>query len=113
MKDQYENRYQEAKKRVHELKGFYTHLAVYLIVNLIISGGKIIRNLSEGENFKEAFWDAGTFAIWILWGVGLAFHAHGIFVKSSIFGSAWEERKIAEYMNEETESYRRNQQRWE
>jgi hypothetical protein len=31
-----ENEYQKAKKRVKEMRGFYTHLVVYALVNLLL-----------------------------------------------------------------------------
>jgi len=101
-----EERYLRAKKRVDKLKGFYWHLAAYLIVNVFISSSKIIGNLSNGETFIEAFWDFGTFAVWMFWGIGLAFHAFGVFGKNILFGKDWEERKINEFMDED-------KQRWE
>ena len=36
-------RYERAKKRVEEIKGFYSHLIVYVIVN--IGGGTSCRDL--------------------------------------------------------------------
>ena len=36
MEERDEIRYQQAKKRVKQLKGFYVHLLVYVLVNAII-----------------------------------------------------------------------------
>ncbi|MRI00016.1 hypothetical protein GH721_05645 [Kriegella sp. EG-1] len=96
-----------AKKRIAELKGFYWHLASYLGVNLFISISKIIRNLAAGESFAEAFFDFGTFAIWIFWGIGLAFHAVKVFSLVSLFGKDWEEKQIQKYMQQEKERIER------
>ena len=98
-----------AKKRIEELKGFYWHLASYLIVNLVISISKIARNLSNGETFSESFFDFGTFAIWFFWGIGLAFHAAKVFGSVPILGRGWEERQIQKYIEQEkreAEKYR-------
>ena len=38
-------RYEQAKKRVEKIKGFYTHLVVYIIINIFI-----IFKLSYSEN---------------------------------------------------------------
>ena len=35
------------------------------------------------------------------WGLGLAFHAFGVFVEDGRFGRNWEERKIREFMDQE------------
>ncbi len=99
-----------AKQRVEELKGFYWHLAVYLIVNSFITISKIIRNTFNGESFGEAFWDFGTFAVWFFWGIGLAFHAVKVFNINPFFGKDWEKRQIQKYMDEsreEAEKYKR------
>ncbi|MCJ7465135.1 MAG: 2TM domain-containing protein [Maribacter sp.] len=90
-----------AKKRLEELKGFYWHFAVYLVVNIAISVLKISRNLSDGETFNEAFWDFGTFAVWFFWGIGLAFHAARVFSFNPFFGKDWEEKQIQKFMEEE------------
>ena len=98
----------EAKKRVEELKGFYVHLIVYLMANTFISVGKITRNMYNGESFSEAFWDMGTFLVWIFWGIGLAYHAMQTFQYNPFFGKGWEERKIKEFMNEEEQQSKWN-----
>jgi hypothetical protein len=81
-----QTRYQEAKKRVEELKGFYTHLITYFLVNTVL----VVINLLTSP---EYFW-----FIWpiIGWGVGLAIHAFSVF--SNLWGKSWEERKIKEIM---------------
>ncbi|WP_298518374.1 2TM domain-containing protein [uncultured Kordia sp.] len=99
-------RYMRAQKKVENIRGFYVHLLVYLCINLFISIKKISRNLDNGETFNEAFFDVGTFVVWLAWGIGLAFHAFNVFVKDGKLGRSWEERKIKEYMEEE------KQKRW-
>lgn len=94
-------RYLRAEKKVDKLKGFYIHLLVYIFVNLFISTKKIMRNLENGETFEQAFFDLGTFIVWMAWGVGLAFHAFNVFVDNGLLGNNWENRKIQEYMDEE------------
>ncbi|WP_392388891.1 2TM domain-containing protein [Flavobacterium piscinae] len=52
MNIQDEIKYQEAKKRVQKIKGFYTHLLVYILVNLMI----IVLNfkdLAPGESYFQ------------------------------------------------------------
>ncbi|MBT8274273.1 MAG: 2TM domain-containing protein, partial [Bacteroidia bacterium] len=62
-----EEAYLRAKKKLDKLVGFYWHLAVYVIINLflIILIGV---NMDEGDEF----WDFGTFATALFWGIGLA-----------------------------------------
>ena len=100
---------ERAKKRVQELKGFYVHLAVYVIINTFISTMKIVQNLGNGESFNEAFWDFGTFAVWIFWGIGMFFHAVKVFSYNPFFGKNWEQKQIQKYMDKdkkEAEKYR-------
>lgn len=96
-----EQKYLQAKKRVDELKGYYWHLATYLIVNVFISASKISRNLNNGETFEQAFFDFNTFGLWFVWGIGLAFHTFKTFGFHFFLGKNWEERKIKEFMNDE------------
>jgi hypothetical protein len=86
-----------AKKRVEQIKGFYVHLAVYIVVNLIIVGSFVIRNGFDGEPFD--FW--GALSTTVFWGIGLAFHALHVFGLHGIFGPHWEERQIRKYMEED------------
>ncbi len=98
-----------AKKRVEELKGFYIHLAVYIMVNTFITTMKIINDLGAGVSFNDTFWDFGTFAVWFFWGIGVVFHAVKVFSFNPFFGRDWEEQQIRKYMDEdkkETEKYR-------
>ncbi|MFH6604312.1 2TM domain-containing protein [Maribacter algicola] len=91
-----------ARKKVEELKGFYWHMAIYLTVNLFISISKISRNMFSGESFGEGFLEFETFAVWVFWGVGLAFHAVKVFSLNPIFGKKWEERQIKKYMEQDS-----------
>ena len=100
---------QRAKKRVEELKGFYIHLTVYLAVNMFITTMKVLRNLGDGESFNDAFWDFGTFAVWLFWGIGLFFHALKVFSYNPFFSKDWEKRQIQKYMEkgiEEEEKFK-------
>jgi len=102
-----EDNYLRAKKRVKELKGFYIHLAVYILINSFISVNKFIRNIYENdETFNEAFWDFGTFAVWLFWGIGLAIHGFNVFGLPFLFGKDWEERKIKKYMEEDDNQFK-------
>tara|TARA_R110002051_G_scaffold235020_1_gene296493 strand:- start:4102 stop:4431 length:330 start_codon:yes stop_codon:yes gene_type:complete len=98
---------ERALRRIKELKGFYIHLAVYVVINSFISVNKVLRNMNNGETFEEAFLDFGTFAIWFFWGIGLAFHAMKVFSINPFFGKDWEERQIKKYMEEEENDYKK------
>ena len=76
----------KAKKRVEELKGFYIHLAIYIIINSFIMVNILIRALGDGDTF---------------WGIGLAFHAAKVFNYNPILGKNWEERQIQKYIDKD------------
>jgi hypothetical protein len=89
-----------ARKKVEKLKGFYGHLASYVIVNVFILA-MIGLNLDEGETF----WKFGHFSTAFFWGIGVVFHALGVFGKDFLLGRQWEERKIQEYMSEDRKKW--------
>jgi hypothetical protein len=81
-----DERYERARKRVEELKGFYIHVIIYVLVNL----GIFLVNILGSSEQLWFFWSL------IGWGIGLVAHAIGVFGVSWVFGRDWEERKIAE-----------------
>lgn len=93
IKDKSEIKYLEAKKRVKKLKGFYTHLTIYILVNLLIVFINI-QDLKPGESYFR--WE--NFITLFFWGIGLLAHAMSVFVPQFVLGKNWEERKIQELM---------------
>lgn len=88
--------YERALKRVKKIKGFYTHLLVYVVINLMIVIINI-QNLKTGESYfkLENFFTA------FFWGIGLVAHGLSTFGGEIFFGSDWEEKKIKELMEKE------------
>ncbi len=84
-------RYQNAKKQVEKIKGFYTHLAVYIVV----IAGLIFLNLKYTPGYLWFLWTA------VSWGIGLLFHAALIYNVFSFMGKDWEAKKIKQFMDEE------------
>ena len=84
-----EIKYQKAKERDELIKDFYIHLTVYVVVNLILFSINMIVS-------PKSLW-----FIWPLmgWGIAIVVHEFRFFVKRP--GSSWEEKKIAELMQEE------------
>ncbi|WP_313099638.1 2TM domain-containing protein [Epilithonimonas sp.] len=89
-------KYLEAKKRVKKLKGFYSHLTIYILVNLFIVFINI-QDLKPGESYFQY----KNFITLFFWGIGLLAHGMSVFVPQFILGRNWEERKIRELMNKE------------
>jgi hypothetical protein len=92
MNEDQDPRYQKAKERVEELKGFYVHLATYLIINF----GIFLINILTNRDNLWFYWPL------IGWGVGLAIHAFVVFGFEGPFGRHWEERKIRQLMDQDS-----------
>jgi hypothetical protein len=84
-------RYDRARKRVEEIKGFYTHLMVYILVNI----GLFILNILTSRRDFWFYWPL------VGWGIGVLAHAGSVFGPGKFWGPAWEERKIKELMDKE------------
>lgn len=95
------NKNTKAKKKVAALKGFYTHLLIYVVINTSLLVIKIIGSYYYGDYFMGTLWHFSTFATWLFWGIGLSFHAIKVFKKNSFFSREWEDRQIQKYMDED------------
>lgn len=98
MEDPFEDqqRLEKARKRVEDIKGFYKHLAAYILVNAFLLIMHAI-NLDPGESF----WSWGSFITPLSWGIGLLAHWLSVYSRNIFFSRDWEERKIQEYMDRE------------
>ena len=74
--------YDKAKERVEEKLGFFSHLAVYVVVNAIL----LIINLTQSPHDLWFYWPLAG------WGIGVFFHGMGTFVWGE--GSSIKERMI-------------------
>lgn len=100
--EQMNRKYIRAKNRVEELRKYYWHLTVYIIINTIISVYKVIHDARNGsEGLEEALTDFDNFSLWLWWGIGIAFHTYSTFGARLLFlNKDWEEKKIKEFMDE-------------
>lgn len=86
-----------AKKRVAQLKGFYVHTFVYVLINSFLF---LIQT-----NFLQDFQLNNRYSYWnylstpIFWGIGLFFHGLFVFLPRLPFVKRWEERKMDEFLN--------------
>jgi hypothetical protein len=87
--------YVRARKRVEELRGFYTHLAMYLAVNL----GLFILNMVTNPHARWFFWPL------VGWGIGVLIHGLALFLGGPL-SKKWEERKIDQLMEKERTKWR-------
>lgn len=83
--------YERAKKRAHDIRDFYNHFIIYIIVNAML----IIINFLTSPGAWWFYW------ISIFWGIGLVWHAFSVFVQKGIFSKEWEDKKIKEIIEKE------------
>jgi len=101
-----EKKYKKAKKRVKEIKDFYIHLTVYIIVNLVLIAINLGIFQSGLTDIKIPKWP--MFTTPFFWGIGLLFHGLHVFQNSFKFFKDWEERKMKEFMEKEEEIFKDN-----
>ena len=97
-------KYENAIKRIKKIKGFYTHLLVYIVINIMIIVVNI-QNLETGESYFQF----KNFFTAFFWGIGIISHALSVFGPDLFLGNDWEEKKIKELMDKE----KRDQQKWQ
>ena len=78
----------DARLQVGVLRGFYSHLLVFAVVNSGLLAAKLFAS-------PERLW-----FYWPLlgWGIWLALHASGTFGRGRWLGAEWEERKARQIM---------------
>ena len=77
-----------ALAHVRNMKGFYIHLAQYLVAMLIL--GAI--NLAVSPHYPWVVWPV------LGWGVGVVAHGLGVFGGAPFFNGAWEKRQVEKYL---------------
>jgi hypothetical protein len=87
MQSSNEYKYRKAKERVGEIKSFYSHVIVYIIVLSLL----VLLNYKTTDFPWVVFPALG-------WGIGLLGHGLGTFGHNLVLGKNWEERKIKELM---------------
>ncbi|MFT6320228.1 MAG: hypothetical protein ACJAT4_001151 [Granulosicoccus sp.] len=79
-------KYYKAQQRVKQKKGFYIHLLIYMIVNLVF----LFISYMDGQGFQWLY-------ICLFWAIGLIPHYFGVFGfpgKQKLGSKEWEEREI-------------------
>lgn len=94
-----ESAYYKAKKKVDALKKFYSSLIFYILFIGILAAVNYYTN-----HFSYMWFLWAAFG----WGIGLFFHAIKVFRNDSLLGTAWEERKLKQFMEEEDRKFQNN-----
>ena len=82
--------YEEAKERAQELRGFYLHLLVYVLINAFL----VAVNLLASWGHWWFYWPL------LGWSVGVVVHGAWVYRGRGLWGKTWEERKIRELMGD-------------
>ena len=86
--------YERAVKRVKDYRDFYSHVIVYVIVNVVL----VVIDVRDGDKGDISFLGL-NWAFWPLLGWGIAVVLQGLQLFG--FGSRWEERKLKSLLEEE------------
>ena len=86
--------YKKARKKVVEIKGFYSHLIFYISANLVM----IFINLKYSP---ENLWFLWPF---MGWGLSVLIHSIVTFNWIPFLDKNWEQNKIKQFMEEETKN---------
>lgn len=92
---------ERAKQRISELKGFYVHLMVYLLINVFFMLNVIIRDYYNGNSVLDSLFSLEVYSLWFFWGIGIFFHAVHVFQWNPFFNRKWEERQLKKIMEKE------------
>lgn len=85
-------KYLNAKKRVGEMKSFYTNVMMYVIFICALAGFNYYVN-----EFRNPWFLWAAFG----WGIGIFFQAIKVFKWTPFMGKNWEDRKMKQFMDEE------------
>ena len=80
--------YNRARARVRQIRGFYIHATVFVLVNALL----LAINLGNAHANIWFFWPLFG------WGIGLAAHGIAVFGFGGLWGPEWEERKIQQIL---------------
>ena len=107
-------RLEQATKRVGQLKKFYSHIMIYIFVNIALVILKLhlfssLESWSRRIELNNLHWtDWEITSTPLIWGVFLI--GHGIWVFSWPLTKRWEERQIQKLMDQENE---KEQNHWQ
>ena len=87
-----DHKYLKAKKRVGDIKKFYTNVMMYVIFICALAGLNYYVNELRNPWFLWAAFG---------WGIGIFFQAVKVFNWTPFMGKNWEDKKMKQFMEEE------------
>lgn len=101
--------YNAAYRKVKKIKGFYSHLKVYIVVNIIIIVSNLNRDIFGHNIHENGLFDWHTYSTAFYWGIAILIHAFSVFGPDVFFNKDWEQKKIQKYMDRDAQ----NKNKWE
>ncbi|MDC6362960.1 MULTISPECIES: 2TM domain-containing protein [Flavobacteriaceae] len=98
-----ESKYDRAYKRVKEIKDFYRHVMIFIVVNgtlYLIKTGILLPLLPDGVRVELQYFD-WVHVNFIIWALILLVHVVYLFRYRIEFLRTWEERQIKKIMERE------------
>jgi uncharacterized protein YacL len=87
-----DEKYKRAQTRVRRIRGFYSNIITFILVNILL----LVINLIFNPYNLWFYW------VTIIWAVVLIVQAFNIFtIRDNFLGEAWEKKKIRELMEKE------------
>lgn len=84
---------EKAKRRVEKVKGFYSHLGIFIVINVLL----VLLNVLTTPGYWWFYW------VTLFWGIAVIFHGLRVFGREKVFSREWEKKKIQQYMEEEAQ----------
>jgi Na+/melibiose symporter-like transporter len=87
-----DDRYKKAQAHVRKIKGFYSNLITFFLVNILL----LVINLLSNRHHLWFWW------VTLIWGAILIVQAFNIFtLRNRFLSDEWEEKKIRELMEKD------------
>lgn len=90
-----DDRVKRARERVRKIKGFYSNVITFVLVNVLL----LVINFVTNPDHLWFYW------VTLIWGVVLFIQAINIFtIRDRFLGEEWEERKTRELLDKENKN---------
>ena len=102
------NSYEKARAQVKRIKGFYNHLFIYILFLVLwfVFAGKFFGFIGASiGDADDGFFEWANINLWLnplIWGVIVLVHGAFVFGSRLSLLRNWEERKLQEFMDEES-----------
>ena len=106
--DDYNARYQRAKRKVNALKGFYNHVKIFVLINGLLYLGRsgVLDFFAADGTSLPSYYFAWLDLNILVWGGALVIHGIIVYHNKLPWLKNWEARQIQKFMEEDQDSSR-------